>query len=72
MEEIPSDRKQKHRYDSFDIFTAMIFQVVVFWVTPCSVVVGHRGEMKMEAVWTSETLVSYHSTNGLTTQKTTT
>jgi hypothetical protein len=48
----------------FEVFTAVIFQVEVFWtVTPCSVVVGYqrfRGScctrlyftMRMEATWT--------------------
>jgi len=41
------------------------FQAEVFWVVaPCSIVVGYqcfRGLiLKMEAAWTSETLVSYH------------
>jgi hypothetical protein len=39
-------------------------QVEVFWVVmPCSVVVRYqRFNVKIEAVWTSETLVSYHIT----------
>jgi hypothetical protein len=59
---------------SFEAFTAVMFQVDVFWVvTPCSVVVGYklfRGpgyphlqrEVKMEAARTFETVVSYHKT----------
>jgi hypothetical protein len=58
---------------SFEAFTAVMFQVAVFWVVkPCSVVVGYRRfrgprclhrhfTMKMEAAWTSETSVSYTS-----------
>jgi hypothetical protein len=38
---------------SFVAFTAVMFQVEVFWVaTPCSVAV---------AAWISETFVSYHN-----------
>jgi hypothetical protein len=38
-------------------------QVEVFWVvTPCNVVVGYQCKVKTEAVWTSETSVSYHNT----------
>jgi hypothetical protein len=53
---------------------AVIFQVEVFWiVTMCSVVVEYQPSrdpcspylldftLKMEAAWTSETLISYHS-----------
>jgi hypothetical protein len=48
--------------------------VEIFWVVrPCSIVVGHerfrgprclhlQGEVKVEAAWTSETLVSLHNT----------
>jgi hypothetical protein len=60
------------RYD-FEAFTAVIFQVEDFWVVMLySVVVGyqhftgpccfHLEGMKMEAAWTSETLVSYNIT----------
>jgi hypothetical protein len=57
---------------SFEAFTAVMFQVEVFWVMmPCSVVVGYQrfegpccvhlqGKVKMEAAWSSETLVSYY------------
>jgi hypothetical protein len=53
---------------------AVKIQVMVFWVvTLCSDVVGYQrfvapcflhlqGEVKMEAAWSSETLVSYHIT----------
>jgi hypothetical protein len=41
-----------------EIFTAMKIHDMVFWVRmSCSNVVGYR-----EAVWPSETLVSYHIT----------
>jgi hypothetical protein len=55
-----------------EVFTATNIQVVVFWVlTPFSDVVGYQrfgrpcclhlqGEVKMQAVWSSETLVPLH------------
>jgi hypothetical protein len=47
---------------SFEALTAVMFQVEVFWLmTPCSVV----GEEKMGTAWTSETSVSYHTTEDL-------
>jgi hypothetical protein len=46
---------------SFEAFTAVMFQVEVFWyVTPCSVVVGFLPEDGSSR--DSETLVCYHST----------
>jgi hypothetical protein len=63
-------------YASFEDFTAVIFQVEVYWgVTLCNVVVGCKrfegpccvhlqGEVKMEAALNFETLVSYHNTTG--------
>jgi hypothetical protein len=59
---------------SFEVFTAVMFQVELFLVlNPCSVVAGYqhfRGpcclhlqdEVKIKAARTSETLVSYHNT----------
>jgi hypothetical protein len=46
---------------NFEAFTAVMFEVEVFWVvTPCSVAVGYRRFRREDgAAWTSETLVSY-------------
>jgi hypothetical protein len=59
----------------FGAFTAVMFNVEVFWVvTPCSVVVGYqhfRGpcclklEGEVKAGWASEMLVSYHNNEDL-------
>jgi len=58
----------------FEVFIVMKIQVKVFLVIMlCSVVMGYQhfggpqflhlqGEVKMEAVWFSEILVSYHNT----------
>jgi hypothetical protein len=41
----------------------MDIQVEVSWVvTPCNVTAGYHFTLKMEAAWTSETLVSYRNT----------
>jgi hypothetical protein len=61
-------------YVSFEAFTAVMFQVEVYWVvTPCSVVAGYQrfggpcclhlqDEVKLETVQISETMVSNHNT----------
>jgi hypothetical protein len=64
----------------FVVFMVVNIQMEVFWVVmPCSIVVGtiiseiHAAsiyEMKMEAEWTFETLVSTTSLHCVTTQKT--
>jgi hypothetical protein len=58
----------------FEAFSAVMFQVEVFWVvTPFGVVVGyqrfrgscclhHLKTLKMEATWRSEILISYNTT----------
>jgi predicted transglutaminase-like protease len=52
----------------FEVFTAIKIQVVILWVTTqCNNAVN----LKMEAVWSSETLVSCHVTLQVKTYKTT-
>jgi len=51
----------------YEVFTVVKIHVTVFWVvTPCSVVVGYVLEdhlqVKVEAAWSCETLLSYHNT----------
>jgi hypothetical protein len=54
----------------FEVFTAVKFQIEVFWlVTPCSHVVGYQRSkdpvafiLKMEVACPSEILVSYYNT----------
>jgi len=49
------------RKERAEILTAMKIQALVFWaVTLCSDVLGFQSfTLKMEATWSSETLVSY-------------
>jgi hypothetical protein len=48
-------------YANFEVFTAVNIQVDVLWVlTPCSAVVIHHPEVKMEAARYPETTVSNH------------
>jgi hypothetical protein len=52
---------------NFEAFTAVMFQVEIFWVVmPCSVVVIYHAasifRVKLEVAWTSLSFVSCHST----------
>jgi hypothetical protein len=61
----------KYRNKTRNVFTAVKIQVEAFWVvTLCNVVVGYKRfggpccllfRVKMEAAWSSKTLVSYHN-----------
>jgi len=58
----------------FELFTAVKIRVEVFWVVrPCNFAVEHRRcrghdpsvfTLKMEAMWSSEMMVSYRNTSG--------